>query len=203
MINRLRNLDFGGGDDGGIFAGAGPGGYFAFGSAPAVVAELAAFGELGGVGGTDELVFVGIDFGGDDYGSAFGFGAKGANSEEAFDGGGGIAVDIANGGADLGVGVVGERFFEEVDEAGFALEDGEEGDGIGACGRGCGVCCSVVGGCWWKGEGPRGCGEVSIEEDAPEKLPGCKKSFHRFPWKIITTPPSDGGLSPPCQGGGV
>ena len=46
-----------------------------------------------------------------------------------------IPVNVASRGADLGIGVAGQRFLNEIDEAGLALQAAQERDGLAACGR--------------------------------------------------------------------
>ncbi len=120
----LLDFHFGGGEDGRGLRG-GERGEVDFHGAPAFVAEDAAGdfavgGDVaeeldgGGVGGVElgEGAFDGVDDGGE--------------FEVAEEGFAGLAVEIADGGADLIVGVGGDVFHKEVDEAGVALEDAED-----------------------------------------------------------------------------
>ena len=103
------------------------------GGLPALVLEPAFVGRLAGdVAYEPEAVGV-VVFGDVDF-RAFGFVFDGLECEESIKGCAAVTVKIADGRADLGVGIGGDRFFQEVDQAAFALEDAEEGDGFAASG---------------------------------------------------------------------
>ena len=85
-----------------------------------------------------EAELIGGVLGGDGDGGAFGFGAHRLDGEVIAEDGQASLVDDTGGGADLGISVGGDVLHEEVDEASFHLEDGEEADDFrfGAEGRG-------------------------------------------------------------------
>ena len=95
-----------------------------------MVLEGAAEGGLAGdVAGEADAAGVEADGHGD--GVAFGAGEGGLEDEVLLEDFAAAGVDDARGGADVGVGIGGDVFLEEVDEAAFALEEGEEGEGGG------------------------------------------------------------------------
>lgn len=170
MAEGLFDLDFSGRDDGGVLLGV-EGGEIHFDGAPALVAERSAFG-LGGRDVADE--FDGGGVGGSGAGvSALDAIDDGLQAEIAGERIAGLVVEAAHGCADLVVVEGGDVFHEEVEEAGIALEDGEElqrvswvgwwgsGGGDGASGR------------WGESQVPlQFGGQNAVEQDSEERTEG-------------------------------
>ena len=137
--------------------------------------------EAGGVGGIESG-------GGEGDGSAFDTIDDWGEFEVAFEGVAGVVLDVAYGGSDLLVGEGSDVFGEEVDEAGFALEESEDLDGAvsGSSGSGRWSGSSGFGGGTGGGRSDEAAGEVegygdvfgelAVEEEGEEAFEGEGKS---------------------------